>query len=84
MSIEILLKSPSAVHKWLSTGESKLFYEWLDGYQQSTIKELRTNKDVIELHRAQGRLEVINRIMGLKQEIENYQRGVRSGQVQKI
>jgi hypothetical protein len=84
MNIDVILRSPSSMHKWLSTGESRPFSEWLDAWQQQSLKEISTGKDPVELYRAQGRLEVINRILGLKQEVELYQTNVRTGKVQKI
>ena len=82
MNIDILLKRSEATHKWLSTNTA--FTEWLFEWQRQVMKQLGSQNDAIEMYRAQGRLEVLNRLTGLKREIEEYQKGVLGGRFKKI
>lgn len=82
MNIDILLKRSEATHKWLSSNTA--YAEWLLEWQKQVLKQLSSQTDTVEMYRAQGRLEVLNRLTGLKQEIEQYQKGVLSGRFKKI
>jgi hypothetical protein len=82
--IDRVLKSPTTSKKWLASPDGSSIIEFLREWQASTVKALAAGKDPIEMYRAQGRLEVLNRILGLQAEITDYQDKVRTGKVQKI
>lgn len=84
MSIDVVLRNGTSVVKTLESGGGPQLMEWLSEWQKEVLKQIASGKDPIELYRAQGRLEVLNRISGLKQEIRNYQDGVRNGTLKKI
>lgn len=82
MNIDILLKRSEATHKWL--GANPNFMEWVLEWQKQVLKHLGSQNEPIEMYRAQGRLEVLNRLTGLKKELEEYQKGVLSGRFNKV
>jgi hypothetical protein len=52
--------------------EYKAFLEWLKGWQASASQRVRKGRDLVEVHRAQGELDVLERILGLEEELKEY------------
>ena len=70
--IDILLKHPDALRQWLSKGEGRAFEEWIKNWADAERKTLLESTDVVAIYRAQGALAVLNRILGLREEVNTF------------
>lgn len=77
--LDIMLKKSEASLRWLSSKDSSALYEYLFNWKDAETRTLKTSRDDIEIRRAQGRLEVIDDLLKLKDEVLNYRKGVESG-----
>jgi hypothetical protein len=71
-NLDLILQNPESMKQWLSTGEAKVFTEWLKATVRGSQKALRESKDLIELYRAQGALELAERILALREQVNDY------------
>lgn len=58
--------------------------EWLVGERDSCVKKLAKEKDPIEFYRIQGRLEMIDEILSIPEEIRKYHKDIESGKRQPL
>jgi len=67
--ITTLYEDAPATREWLSNAPSG-FKKWLEELRRDEIKQLKTQDEPRYLHRAQGRLDIIDRIIGLPAELQ--------------
>ena len=67
-----LLSHRHKILNLLASEEGQVFLEWLRGWQVSANHRVRKGRDLIEIHRAQGELDVVERILGLEIELKEY------------
>lgn len=71
---EFLLKRAITLLRWMDEPAGKYFMQgmmlWLGNLRHKMEKE----KDPVEIYRYQGRIEVLNRIVGIREELVNSQR----------
>ncbi len=70
MSLERLFERARLVKTWLMEPEGKIFHEALRDYRHDKVKLLRTSKDSIDIYRAQGALEVLERLLSLRDDLD--------------
>lgn len=59
------------VYKWLSQTQSTPFYDGAQQLLASEYKQLKKSNDLLSIGRSQGRIEILERILNLRQELEN-------------
>lgn len=64
--------------------EGTLFNEYLSDYRNEVLDKLTKESDSVRFHRLQGNLEVINDILELRGEMDNYIKGISSGTMRKV
>ena len=74
----------TASRKWLESTDGVPVLEFLQNWRNSVLRTLEEGSDPAELHRAQGRYQVLNRILGLADEIRAYQNRQHRGAVGKV
>ena len=81
MSLIPLLKRHVKTLRWLEMPEAEELLQALSEKRNSVAKKLRSEKDPIELHRLQGKAEILDSIVDLKKDLVNYLDRVRKGEV---
>lgn len=71
MSVLFDFKNPEAVRRWLGEPEGNEFMRHLIEWQEQKQKSLRTSEDLLKIGRFQGMLEVLDRILSLREELSN-------------
>lgn len=51
-----------------------MFLEWLQAWRDSAFHRVRKGKDLVDIHQAQGELNVLERLLGLEIELKVYSR----------
>ena len=69
---------------WLGQPEGACYNEYLHDYRNEVLDKLTKEYDTVLFHRLQGSLEVIDNLLQLRGEVDNYIKGVSSGQMRKI
>ena len=57
-----------ATREWLLRAP-KSYKQWLHEYLASELKQLKTSENVLYVHRSQGRVEILERLLGLEEEL---------------
>jgi hypothetical protein len=68
MRSQLLYEDSIAIREWLSRSPQS-FRIWLQDLRESEVKQVSTADEPRYIHRSQGRLEIINRILGLSDEL---------------
>jgi hypothetical protein len=58
--------------------------EYLNDYRTEIMHKLATTADTVEIHRLQGKLMVIEDLVGLRGEVVKYVKGLSDGTMKKI
>jgi hypothetical protein len=58
--------------------------EYLSDYRTEIMHKLATTADNVEIHRLQGKLVVIDDLVGLRGEVVKYVKGLADGTMKKI
>lgn len=66
--IQELYQDRKAVIEWLSKAPAS-YSGWLGSMYEQELKTMKTTDSIIELNRAQGRLAVLERLIGLEDEL---------------
>ena len=65
----LLLFHKYKILRLLETEDYQALQTWLKGWQDSAARRVRRGSDSVEIYRAQGELDVLDRILGLKEEL---------------
>ena len=68
----LLLSHRYKILRLLESEEGKDLLEWLKGWQVSAYQRVRKGRDLVSIHQAQGELDVLERIIGLEEELKGY------------
>jgi hypothetical protein len=68
----LLLSHRYKILRLLESEEGKDLLEWLKGWQVSAYQRVRKGRELVEIHQAQGELNVLERILGLEEELKKY------------
>ena len=68
----LLLSHKYKILRLLESEEGKALLEWLKGWQVSAYQRVRKGRDLVSIHQAQGELDVLERIIGLEEELKGY------------
>src|SRR5260221_7081088 len=68
----LLLSHRFKILRLLESEEGKALLEWLRGWQVSASLRVRKSRDSVDIHQAQGELDVLERVLGLEKEIKDY------------
>ena len=68
----LLLSHRYKILRLLESEEGKSLLEWLKGWQVSAYQRVRKGRDPVTIHQAQGELDVLERLLGLEEELKNY------------
>src|SRR5216684_1315571 len=68
----LLLYHRYKILRLLESEEAAAFLRWLKGWQASAYHRVRKGRDLVEIHQAQGELDVLERIIGLEVELKDY------------
>ena len=82
--LDKLLVHAHRFRAWLGQPEGVSFNEYLNDYRNETLDKLTREYDTVRVHRLQGVLEVINELLELRGEVDNYIKGVNSGKMRTI
>lgn len=82
--IDEILVRPSVTLAWLSSVEGKIFLDWTLGWLIDMQGNIEKVTDYAEIFRLQGKIEVLKRIVFLKDEIQKYQRDLIKGEVRQV
>lgn len=64
-------KNPEAIRRWLSDPEGQEFLAHLRDWQGQKQKTLRGADDLLKIGRFQGNLEILDRLLSLREELAN-------------
>lgn len=74
MGTDLLLFHRFRILSLMESVEGQAFLEWLRGWRDSDSQRLRKERDETDLHRLQGELVVLERILDLENELKSYNR----------
>jgi hypothetical protein len=83
VNIDVVLTSTTSSKKWLESADGKAVIQFLTEWQDSALKTLATAEGLAAA-RAQGEFKVLSRILGLPEEIRQYQENVRKKKVSPV
>ena len=61
--------NPERSLKWLGQPEAKDYFEWLTLMLETNESKLRTGSESFVMYRAQGAVEVLNKILSIKEDL---------------
>jgi hypothetical protein len=79
-----ILHSRSSFLQWLNSPQGDLFNEYLIDILKREEKRLHNEKSEVEVFRAQGATAILNTILDLHGDIEQYEKDLIAGKVQPI
>jgi hypothetical protein len=79
-----MLARSAAMLRHLESSEGQLFIEWLTETRLREYTKLMHSKDMVEMHRAQGAVGIIDLIKSLSDDLRQYERDVVSGKVKPL
>ena len=82
--LDRLLRNPTTFLRWLDEAEGDNFRSYLQDYRNEVLAGLVKEADTVEFHRLQGKMQVLDSILGLRGEMSRYIRGVSLGTMKKI
>lgn len=68
----LLLSHRYKILHLLESEEGQVLLQWLKGWQVSASLRVRKGRDLVSIHQAQGELDVLERIIGLDEELKSY------------
>src|ERR1700682_3914274 len=68
----LLLSHRYKILHLLESEEGVAFLQWIKGWQVSAALRVRKGRDLVNIHQAQGELDVLERIRGLDEELKSY------------
>lgn len=68
----LLLSHRYKILHLLESEEGQALLEWLRGWQVSASLRVRKGRDLVSIHQAQGELDVLERMLGLEEELKSY------------
>lgn len=71
MTVLFGFKNPEAMRRWLGDPEGQEFLAHLHDWQQQKQKSLRSADEVLKIGRFQGNLEILDRLLSLREELAN-------------
>jgi hypothetical protein len=81
---DLLATSPTETLQWLEDPRGRAFNELAHEWADKAYRHLRGSKDDIEVFRAQGALEVLDKIFAMPEEIKLYLNDISTGKRKKI
>lgn len=78
----LLLSHRYKILRLLESEEGKALLEWFKGWQVSAYHRVRKGRDLVDVHQAQGELDVLERVLGLEEELKAYGKRKLSAEVQ--
>ncbi len=81
--IDGVLRTGVTSKKWLEHKDGEAVHQFLTEWRDSVLRKLALGTGD-ELLRSQGRLEVLDRILNMPQEIRQYQDNVRNKKVEPV
>jgi len=82
--LDKLLVQAHKFRGWLQEEAAECFNEFLRDYRKEIFDKLGTSHDTVEIYRFQGALKVLDTLLGLRDEVDTYIKGVSSGKMRKI
>jgi hypothetical protein len=79
-----MLSRSAAMLRHLESSEGQLLLEWLTELRQREYTKLLHSKDMVEMHRAQGSVGIIDLVKSLSDDFRQYERDVNSGKIQPL
>jgi hypothetical protein len=72
---ETIYNEAEVNREWLKRAPSS-YKQWLRELRDSEIKTLKNSENIVMVHRAQGRLDLIDRLINLEKDLEKQPKGV--------
>ena len=69
---------------WLQEEAAVCFNDYLHDYRKEVFDKISTSHDTVDIYRFQGALKVLDTLLGLRDEVDTYIKGVASGKMRKI
>jgi hypothetical protein len=69
VNIDELMEHPESMRHWFLEPEGIMFFEWLLTLRKTFDKELRTASTEIVIYRAQGALDILDRMLSLPNKV---------------
>lgn len=79
-----MLARSAAMLRHLLSNEGQLFIDWLSETRMREYTKLMHSKDMVEMHRAQGAVGIIDLIKSLPDDLRQYERDVRDNKVRPL
>ena len=64
-----LMENKSQGLAWLNQGYTRLFFEFIEGMQKSAEHDLRSAESLVDIFRAQGSLEKLEKVLAVKSQL---------------
>jgi len=72
------------VLRWLDQAEGLLFSDWLADVRLRENKNLMESDNLVKVHRAQGSVGIIDLVLGLRNDLLQYERDVVDGKIEPL
>ena len=79
-----MLSRSAAMLRHLESSEGHLLLEWLLDTRLREYNKLMHSEEMVEMHRAQGAVGIIDLIKSLPDDLRQYERDVRDGKIQPL
>lgn len=70
--------------RWLDQAEGLLFSDWLADVRLRENKNLMESDNLVKVHRAQGSVGIIDLVLGLRNDLLQYERDVVDGKIEPL
>jgi hypothetical protein len=67
---EPMWEKSESVRRWLGMAEGKPYYLSLVAWRDQLRETLQNSKDEVEMYRTQGSLKILDRLLGLREELD--------------
>jgi hypothetical protein len=64
-----VFENQEASYRWLRMTEGKPYFKTLRQWRELKMRDLRGSRDPVDVHRAQGALEIIEKLINLPDEL---------------
>ncbi len=82
--LDRLLVEAHKFRAWISQPEAECYSDFLHDYRKEVFDKISTSHDTVDIYRFQGALKVLDTLLGLRDEVDTYIKGVSSGKMRKI
>lgn len=82
--LDKILLQAHRVRAWLGQPEAGCYNEFLQDYRNEVLDKLTREHDTVKFHLLQGNLQVINTLIELRGEVDNYIKGLATNTMRQI